>query len=76
MITGQELLWVLSFDLRRHRLALCYLGGAIAFFGLLLVGVDMLEGLPLWWCLIEGPGDAAFGIVILCLSCRVARRSD
>jgi hypothetical protein len=70
------LLWVLSFDPRRYRPALCYVGAATTLFGLMLFGVDMLGGLPLWWSLIEGPGNAAFGIVILCLSYRIGRQSD
>jgi len=70
------LFWVLSFDLRRYRLALCYVGAATLFLGLVLFGVDMFEGMPLWWCFVEGPVDAAFGIMILCLACRVGRRSE
>jgi len=69
------LLWVVSFDVRRHRLALCYLGGAICFLGVVLFGVDLLEGLPFWWNLLEGVGNTAFGIVILLLTCRIGRQS-
>ena len=65
------LLWMLSFDLRRHRAVLCYLGAAIILFGLILLGVDLLEGMPLFWSLWEAPIDVAFGIVILLLSYRV-----
>ena len=61
------LLWVMSCDLRRHRLALCYLGVAVVLFGLTLLAVDLLEGMPLWWSLGEGPFNIAFGIVILVL---------
>lgn len=62
------LLWTLSFDLRRHRFVLRYLGGAITFFGLILFAVDWLEGLPPFWALWEGPLDAAFGVIILYLT--------
>ena len=48
------LLWVLSGDLRRHRLALHYVGAAVAVFDLLLLGVDILEGMPPWWTAAEG----------------------
>jgi hypothetical protein len=58
------LLWVVSFDLQRHRLGLWYLGAAIIAFG------DLLEGMPLFWSLCEGPIDMAVGIVILWLSHR------
>ncbi len=67
------LLWVLSFDLRRHRLVLCYLGGAFVAFGLLLWGVDWLEGMPRFWSLAEGPLDVGFGLVTLLLSYRIER---
>ena len=64
------LVWVVSCDLRRHRLVLRYLGVATILFGLVLTGVDWLEGMPRWWALGEGPLDAAFGVVILALSRR------
>jgi len=61
------LLWTLSFDPRRHRLVLGYLGGAITFFGVIITAVDWLEGLPRFWALWEGPLDIAFGVIILWL---------
>ena len=36
-----------------------------------LLGVDWLEGLPLWWCFAEGPINIGFGIAILALARRV-----
>ena len=66
------LLWTLSFDLRRHRVVLRYLGVAIVAFGLVLFVVDWQAGLPLWWRLWEGPIDCAFGMVILRLSSRIS----
>lgn len=66
------LLWVVSFDLRRHRVVLRYLGVAIVVFGLALFVVDWQAGLPLWWRFWEGPIDCAFGIVILYLSSRIS----
>ena len=69
------LLWVLSCDLRRHRLVLVYLGIAILLFGLTIFAVDFLEGMPRWWALGEGPFNTLFGIVILVFSCRLGRSS-
>ncbi len=66
------LLWVVSFDLRRHRIVLCYLGGAIVIFGVALFVIDWQAGLPLWWRLWEGPIDCVFGIVILRLGSRIS----
>jgi len=64
------LMWIVSWDLRRHRLVLCYLGVAIILFGAALFAVDLLEGMPHYWSFFEGPIDIAFGIVILLLSYR------
>ncbi len=67
------LLWVVSFDLPRHRLVLDYLGVAITLFGLALLGVDIVQRMPLWWVLVEGPINIGFGILFLVLNRRVAR---
>jgi hypothetical protein len=66
------LLWTTSFDLRRHRVVLCYLGVALILFGLALFGIDWQAGLPLWWIFWEGPIVCTFGIVISWLSSRLA----
>ena len=65
------LMWVVSFDLYRHRLVLDYLGAAIIFFGITLFVVDIVEGLPLYWILFEGPPNTAFGVYILMASRRL-----
>lgn len=65
------LLWVVSFDLHRHRPVLCYVGAAIIFFGITLLVIDIVEGLPLYWILFEGPMNTAFGILILACSRRL-----
>ncbi len=65
------LLWAVSFDLRRHRVVLCYLGGATIVFGAVLFAVDFFEGLPLYWTIGEGPFNVVFGVVILVLACRL-----
>ena len=59
------LFWVISFDLRRHKIVLCYLGVVIVIFGAVLLVVDLVEGMPLWWSIGEGPFNIIFGIVIL-----------
>ena len=62
------LLWVVSFDLSRHRLVLIYLGVAITLFGGTLLVVDWWEGMPLFWKVWEGPFVIAFGLAVLFLS--------
>jgi hypothetical protein len=65
------LLWVISSDVRRHRRVLAYLGWAVLFFGLMLLGIDWAEGMPRIWTFAEGPGDVLFGFVLLWLSDRL-----
>ena len=62
------LLWVVSFDLIRHRVVLRYLGVAIVLFWLLLLTVDWFEGMPLFWRVGEGPVNIVLGVVILMLN--------
>jgi len=59
------LFWVVSFDLRRYRPILQYLGLIMVLLGITIGIVDIVEGLPLWWKLSEGPLTVAVGIVIL-----------
>jgi hypothetical protein len=59
------LLWICSFDLHRSRVVLCYLGAAFIFFGMLIWGVDIVEGMPSYWRNVEGPVVIGFGIAIL-----------
>jgi hypothetical protein len=65
------LMWVVSWDLQRHRLVLCYLGAATIVFGLALFAVDIFEGMPLYWSFGEGPVNTAFGVYILVSSRRL-----
>lgn len=69
------LLWVVSFDLSRHRLVLIYLGGAITLFGGTLLMVDWWEGMPLFWKIWEGPFVIAFGLAVLFLSRSISQIS-
>jgi hypothetical protein len=65
------LLWLTSCDLQRHRPVLLYLGAAMIIFGAALLVVDLLQGMPLYWSLTEGPINVTFGIVILIASYRI-----
>lgn len=65
------LLWMLSYDLQRHRPTLCFLGSVTMIFGLLLLGIDWVEGLPLFWRVGEGPWVIAIGAAILFLARRI-----
>jgi NADH:ubiquinone oxidoreductase subunit 6 (subunit J) len=59
------LLWLVSFDLRRYRPVLHYLGLVMILLGITIGIVDFIEGLPMWWRLAEGPINIAVGILIL-----------
>ena len=65
------LFWVMSFDLQRYRPLLRYIGFATVVLGVLLFGVDRIEGMPRFWRAAEGPIDVGIGIVILWLSRRM-----
>ena len=69
------LFWVVSFDLHRHKLVLCYLGIVVVVFGATLFVIDLLEGMPVYWSFTEGPFNVGFGIVILALSYRIGVKS-
>jgi hypothetical protein len=59
------LLWLVSYDPRRYRPILLYLGVASLGLGLTLWVVDWVEGLPPFWRHGEGPLDIFLGVVIL-----------
>jgi hypothetical protein len=52
---------------------LCYVGAGSVALGLILLGVDFVEGMPRYWRLLEGPWGAALGALLLWLSWRVRR---
>ena len=62
------LFWMLSFNPKRHRAVLMHLSYSIIALGVMLLFVDWLEGMPLWWKLWEGPFVITLGAVILLLS--------
>jgi len=66
-------MWVVSMDPRRHRAVLIYLGVSNILFGAIMVGVDIVEGLPAHWSCTEGPIVIGFGAVILWLIRRLDR---
>tara|TARA_A100001037_G_scaffold153426_1_gene138523 strand:+ start:130 stop:543 length:414 start_codon:yes stop_codon:yes gene_type:complete len=68
------LMWVVSFDLVRHRQVLLYLGVAQALFGVALLGIDTYEGLPLSWTLFEGPVVIPLGLATLWLARQLPNR--
>lgn len=70
------LFWLLSFDLHRHRPTLCFVGIAILIFGATLIGIDWVEGLPLWWRAWEGPWVMLIGTAIAWPAFRLTPRTS
>lgn len=64
----------LSFDLERYWNLIRFLAVAALLHGLVIVGIDWSLPMPLWWRLVEGPGFAATGALVLWLQHRVTRR--
>jgi hypothetical protein len=65
------LLLLCSLDPDRNRTVLCYLGVAFVFFGIVMVGIDHVEGMPGYWRRVEGPVVMGFGVAILALVRRI-----
>jgi hypothetical protein len=70
------LLLLCSFDPRRYRIILCYLGAAFTFFGMVVWHVDFVEGMPSYWKHAEGPGVILIGAAILILTLRLNPKSN
>ena len=67
------LFWLASFDMRRQRLLLLFLGWWTVVLGVMLCGIDLWVGLPLSWTLSEGPMVILMGLALLYL---ISRTSD
>jgi hypothetical protein len=58
----------LSTDVNRYRPVIRFFGWGAIVQGAILVGIDTVAAMPTYWLLMEGPGFAAAGAVILVLS--------
>lgn len=65
------LLLLLSFDVKEHKIVLTYLGIAFCIFGLVLLFVDWIEGMPLFWKVGEGPIVFLLGVAIFFFNNRI-----
>ncbi|MFN0135627.1 MAG: hypothetical protein ACKVS9_05845 [Phycisphaerae bacterium] len=64
-------LWACSFDVRRHRPVIAYLGASTFAFGFGVHVIDIFAGLPWYWTALEGPPTAAMGAATLMLALRL-----
>ena len=63
---------LVSFDVMRHQAVLVYLSWVTTVLGVVLVGIDLFEGMPTSWTLSEGPLVILFGLALLWLSTRLS----
>jgi peptidoglycan/LPS O-acetylase OafA/YrhL len=61
------LLLVLASDVVRYRPLIQSYGRVIFVAGVLLIGVDIAESMPVWWTVFEGAAVVGIGVVILTL---------
>ena len=61
------LVWIVSARPLQHVPIVRYLGATNVALGLLLIWIDWVSGMPLWWTGGEGPGIAVVGAAILFL---------
>jgi hypothetical protein len=61
------LLIYMSWDVLRYwrLIRLCAITATVQ--GLVIIGIDVAEGMPLWWTLAEGPSLAASGLLLLAI---------
>lgn len=54
-----------SFDVFRYWRLIRFLAIVALFHGVVMLGIDIAEGMPCWWQCLEGPAFAATGAVVL-----------
>lgn len=65
------MLLVLANDVVRYRSLIRWYGRVISAAGAILIGVDIAEGMPVWWTVLEGAAVVGIGVVILSLCHKV-----
>ena len=59
---------VVASDMERYRPLVRFLGVAFALMSVVLLGVDLVAGMPWWWSASEGPGGVMFGVLLFFLA--------
>ncbi len=55
----------MSFDVRRYWNLIGFLARIAVLHGMVMLGIDLWVGMPVWWTALEGPAFAATGLVVL-----------
>ncbi len=71
---GLTVLYV-SFDVVRYGPLIRFLAILAVFHGVIVLGIDLGEGMPRWWQCVEGPCFASTGVVVLWLQRRQVARN-
>lgn len=61
------LLWFVSFDVQKYARLISFLAGVMFVQGLIVMGIDLAEGMPAWWTALEGPCCSGLGAILLLL---------
>src|SRR5262245_53884536 len=72
---GATVLFV-SFDVERYWRLIRFLAILALVHGAIVLTVDVAEGMPWWWCLIEGPGIAMTGVIVLLIQWQAADKGS
>jgi hypothetical protein len=66
----------ISFDVNRYERLITFLAAAALVHAGIMLGIDLNEGMPMWWTLVEAPGFAATGAVVLILQALSAKKTE
>jgi len=61
------LLWYLASDVKTYSRLITCLAWVMIAQGFVVLGIDLAEGMPLWWTALEGPCCTGLGALILIL---------
>ena len=62
------LMLIVSGDPVRYRSIVSYIGIMNVLFGVIVLGIDLHAGLPMWWTVLEGPPVVIIGVVVTALN--------
>lgn len=58
-------LFLLSMDTVRYEKLIRWIAAVTVFHGGIMLTIDVVENMPLWWTLLEGPAFSLTGVVVL-----------
>lgn len=67
------LIGLVAFDVRRYRLLVVFVAWMEVLLGVMLTGIDLHAGMPVWWTLAEGPPVLLTGLAVAYLVRSVPR---